>query len=61
MSVLLNETLVTATGTNVAASGAPSEQEKIVAEHPGGSNDPGTKSKPVVVTEATERLTKKES
>jgi len=50
ISVLLNETLATATLTNVAVTGTPGEQEKIMAKYPGDSNYSGSKSKPVVVT-----------
>jgi len=50
ISVLLNETTGTATLTNVAVTGTPGEQEKIVAKYPGDSNYSASKSKPVVVT-----------
>jgi hypothetical protein len=50
ISVLINETLATATRTNVAVLGATGEQEKIVAKYPGDQNYSDSKSKPVVVT-----------
>ena len=50
MSVLLNETLATATLTSVAVGGTSGEQEKIVAKYSGDSNYSSPKSKPVVVT-----------
>jgi hypothetical protein len=49
ISILLNETLATATLTNVPVSGAAGEQEKIIAKYPGDSNYLESKSKPVVV------------
>jgi hypothetical protein len=50
ISVLLSETLGTATLTDVAVAGTPGEQEKIVAKYPGDPNYSGSKSKSVVVT-----------
>ena len=49
ISILLNETLATATLTNVPVSGAAGEQERIIAKYPGDSNYLESKSKPVVV------------
>lgn len=50
ISVLLNETLGSATLANVTVTGTPGEQEKVVARYPGDSNYSSSKSKPVVVT-----------
>jgi hypothetical protein len=50
ISVLLKQTFATATLTNVAVTGTPAAQEKIVAKYPGDTNYSASKSKPVVVT-----------
>jgi len=50
MSVLLNETVATATLTSVAVGGTSGEREKIVAKYSGDSNYSSSKSKPVIVT-----------